>query len=485
MNYKSIIRPIGMALATTLLVGCESDNGIVTPTPDNGHEIWMTVSVRNASVGTRADGNVPDWDSRVTSAIGYITEKGKRNVIAYGRPFKMPAEGVTDADITYEGTTTKILLAVSGDLEAGKEYDLYLAANIPVADQQSIIDSRYSQTGVQIATLTFSHPSSTWSNWAAASFETAHTMPMGCVEPIVIELEDTDYSRENPYHAGGEGPTRQSFTMTRGLARVDFRDDSPADTGVNEYVIENHSGALKVQFKRCQPINLNSSSYFVPTYQAVTPANTIVTCPPTQSRYPASMITLPTSRPANNAFTHLCYLPENVPAVDRVSYQTATGFIFTGILKGVEGVCDEELIAYLDGSKIVNGAHPTLYYYDDGRFQSMPMYRAVAPTGSNWRSITWSETLGGYAVSYRKAIRHGGYAGQTPAPVADDGVVSEMEYGVVRNHNYELSIGKVTALPHPAGNTDIPETNKEDIDLKITVDTNWEYHRGTTEIEIN
>ncbi len=480
MNFKAILPPLSMALASVFFVGCSADED-PGKTRNESRELWLSVKIAGVDKATRAGETTPDWDARISNVIGYITSTSDNKIIAYGRPFKLPAEGVTDADISYDGSKYEVVLAVSGDLKPNTNYRLYIAANMQASDQQGILNARWGGTSLLTTALTISHPNATWLKWDKATVEANHAMPMGCATPIVINFSDTEtYSRENPYHAGGTGSSREMFTLTRCLARVDFKDESPTTTAANTFVIENHSGALAVEFKQCRPVNVNSSSYLVPTFQSGTnPANTVVTIPASQSRYPADVVTLP----AATAFTPICYLPENVPTHSSLTIGNATGLSFIGVLKPVAGVCADDLAEYLNGTKLVNGAHPNLYYYDDGRFQSMPMYKTANP-GTNWRTLTWNNTLRGYTVSYTETIRHGGYTGQTPAPVKDDGVVSVMEYGVVRNYNYEISISKVKALPHTSSTSDIPETLTEDIDIQITPQANWNYHRGGIEIEL-
>lgn len=189
----------------------------------------------------------------------------------------------------------------------------------------------------------------------------------------------------------------------------------------------------------------------------------------------------------------LAYIPENIPAKDsngKLTYSKATYIEMVGILGLASGsvINDVNVRKALNGEAVdntaINGSgatgttvHPTLYYYDDGNFQSgLTVAYHNTNANSNWKAIDYDSGLGGYPVKYRHAIRH--------AAGADDGKYDDLEYAVVRNHIYQIGIKSVSSLPHPFDESDETENSRRDISLRIVPQEKWIYHRGGFLLEL-
>lgn len=487
MKRFLIVPGFCLSMASALLMGCASDSMEPESIPEVNPDFSFSFKVK-ADAPTRAQ-DPGAWDSKFSSMVGYITEKGKGDIVNVALATNFPStwtESIDDVDVEYIGDGEyEVVMSTVASLDKGKEYDLYVAANITGADLTRIFNARFTASSSELSSLRISTPNSSWLNVDAATVESTKSMPMTCNAPISFKIEtsdETEYSRENPFMIGGDksNPGREKFTMTRALARVDFKDAS--ENADYTYQIENSASQLKVKFAGVRPINLASSAYMKLTYAAPV-ADKIVTIPAVSTSnplFPANKFNLPESA---SSFATLCYLPENVQPAASLTISNATGLRFIGVLLPDEK-CDATVKKYLQG-ELLDSKHPRLYYFDDGIYQSPLVYLESAPSPStDWFYVDWNAEYNGYTVEYLHTVRHGGVNGQKEGDAAttspEDGVVSPMEYGVVRNFIYEMSIAKVSSLPHRKNPDDNPES-KPQISVNINV-TPWNYHRGGFEV---
>ncbi|MDE5842470.1 MAG: hypothetical protein K2H35_01885, partial [Muribaculaceae bacterium] len=176
------------------------------------------------------------------------------------------------------------------------------------------------------------------------------------------------------------------------------------------------------------------------------------------------------------------YVPEYIPTItdNKLLYNQVTYLELDGIL-AVDDKCTEidgDVKSAITRSATSSAGLPTLYYYDDGKFQSGLTVKSHAGE-AGWHAIAYDSTLKGYKVTYRHAIRHDAGEGKN----LDDAIYHQLEYGIVRNYLYEISINSVSALPHPFKESDEIESNRKDISLRIVPPAKWTYHRGGSIIE--
>lgn len=186
------------------------------------------------------------------------------------------------------------------------------------------------------------------------------------------------------------------------------------------------------------------------------------------------------------------YVPEYIPTVGTdkmLNYKQVTYLELDAVLKAdadckISGTVKDAINKTGDYASTPAASMPALGYYDDGQYQSTLMLwdDSKMKVANHWTKLVWEsktvggETVSGYWVTYRHAIRHGAVG--TGSSNADDGVVYPMEYGVVRNHLYQIGIESVSALPHPWETTTLIESPNKDINIKILPPKQWTYHRG-------
>lgn len=507
-SFKKI-SPFALLMMATALTGCSSEEPVPGENKvgkDSGQ--YISISLSNLNLPQTRAGK-PDWDSLVKSLTAYICEANEDGsdsgvVEALAVPATYPSswnETIGDGtDIEYNPTTKKyeVLLALGKNLTPGKKYNLYLVANIDVAVKMDLVSA------TDIKKIQVSYSAMGWSDWSNSSVINDRFMPLNSDEPIEILFEaDKEYPRENPYYAGGEkgSANRQSISLTRQLARIDFTSSAPNPNNifsVNTYEQdeEGNQGDAKplfdIRFYKMKIENIADKEYLFSTAGSLT--NTFIS--PSSQSFSSQTFTI-----GGTAGTKpLCYLPEHIPAYssltasnNSVTFGNTTYMEFAGLLTA-GSACPASLKTAMEAGK-------DIWYYDDGTFQTIPRVLAedeAEPVGDSWHKLTYTTVgtgataISGYAVKYRKAIRHNALADNgTPATDANsatlnanDGRIRAMEYGVLRNHIYEVSIGAVRSLPRPVSDTDLVEDGKETLELQIKIPTTWTYHRLSTEVEV-
>ena len=499
MRLNKFLTPIGLLGITAMLGGCSSEEPVVIP--DNGGEAgsgqFISLSLSGASSLTRA--SQPGWDLMINNLLAYVTEKGSTKVVSVGTPISYPAdwnnETLESSDLEYQGNGRyEVLVKLVMPLTPGEDYDLYLVANASEDDRRKIMGS------LNVKSLEIPY---NVSDWECSRFEASGFMLMNSDAPISINIEDKEYPRENPYYAGGEkgSANRQSISLTRQLARIDFTSSATNPNNifsVNTYEQdeEGNQGDAKplfdIRFYEMKIENIADKEYLFSTPGSLT--NTFIS--PSSQSFSSQTFTI-----GGTAGTKpLCYLPEHIPAYssltasnNSVTFGNTTYMEFAGLLTA-GSACPASLKTAMEAGK-------DIWYYDDGTFQTIPRVLAedeAEPVGDSWHKLTYTTVgtgataISGYAVKYRKAIRHNALADNgTPATDANsatlnanDGRIRAMEYGVLRNHIYEVSIGAVRSLPRPVSDTDLVEDGKETLELQIKIPTTWTYHRLSTEVEV-
>ncbi len=443
--------------------------------------MWLALSLAGpeSQAGTRAQKNT-DYETTINRLVVYITEKGKKDIVSVGFPLNYPStwtEEIKDVDLVHDGNGVyEALMPLSHRLTPGKEYDLHVAANL--TEQDNILAAVWATNTDEISGLTVAHSGIT--EWKSATMRAgSNYIPMSSATPVEFKIEDKDYPRTDPIKTNGTTTAPLSITLTRLFARVDFKDASPATTAANTYEVENNNQIL-VTFTSMKPMNIASTSFLA--YQA---SSGQVNNPSSKTLFDnASAFPMATTPVDEEGYVSQFYLTENTPAKTNATFKNLTYVELTAKVTPTDK-CPTELKNVLQG-KDKNGnattVHPALWYYDDGTFQSTLMLTAPENTSDpNWHKVEY-KTDAYYLPPYRKAIRHGGVEGATTD--AEDGVIDLMEYGIVRNHVYQVSIAKVASLPHPWTDTDYPEDGKSDLKVQVKVPEGWDaYHRGAFEVE--
>lgn len=469
MRFNSILYPLGLLAASAMLTGCASNGEPSVPDTDTESAVWLSFTLDNIDFAANTRAVNTDWESQVESLIVYVTPKGSTDVVAYGIPTASDISNVTSS--TDGSATYTVLVSIFGNVTKNTAYNLYVAANIPEADQKSIYMPAHTGATGTLNSLTVGHTGTAFTDWTASASPSLQHIPMGCGTPLEFTLLNSEYPYETPFETGG------TVELTRLYGRLDFKDASLTTTATNIFPIDAWGGnSLSIEFKSIRPVNLTSSSHLQATMRSEN--QNLVSNPASQTYFTTHSAISITSASASD-YSKLCYLPENSPLAENATFNTLTYLEFTGVLQaGANTNLDPTVRARLEAT---TDPGESLYYYDDGAFQSTLMAAKPADAGTDhWNELKWDAVLGGYAVTYRHAIRHGGVEGAFTD--ATDGKIDEMEYAVVRNTVYRLSISSVASLPHPTADT--PESTKQDISVNIQPAKWTQYHRGVMEIDV-
>lgn len=492
MRLRSFLYPLGV-LPVLALLSCSSEEplpqGSVTEDPG---EMWLSLNITgpDALEKTRAEGDTEDtpatdpYEKIVNSVIVYITKNGEKDILSVGFPVK-------DDDLSGSNGTYTALMPLSNKLTSDTDYDLHVAANLP--DRDAILASVWTTGDDEVSGLTVDHSAIT--EWSCSAMRSGSTyIPMSSASPVTFKISNDNYSRENPISVTEpNGDKALSIELTRLFSRVDYMDISESDKDENTYPIDNNN-QLMVTFTSIKPMNIATSSFLAfnkdengqvnnPTGKSLKENANTVSLLETSTEEESTEET----STAEKEFIPLFYLAENTPTQENATFQNLTYVELTAKILPVEGKCPTEIKNVLEGKDTEGNAtdvHPSLWYYDDGTFQSTLM--AAKPDGAgidHWIELTWDTTLGGYPIIYRHAIRHDAGKDASGNDLnKDDGIVNLMEYGIVRNTVYQVSIESVLSLPHPFA--DSPEDLKPDLKVQVTIPTSWDaYHRGAFEIE--
>ncbi|MDE6444113.1 MAG: hypothetical protein K2K64_06815 [Muribaculaceae bacterium] len=424
--------------------------------------VWVTLEFSQPSETlTRADGDKKSpAETPINSVIALLVDgegvdKGK--VCGISRAADSEIKAVAGQTGKYSVTLN---MGLSSVYEREHAYNLYLFANISDGGYNILrgsINKKIADIGVMTENMECILPSE------LATKHIKYTTLNEDAANVVVKLEEnTEYPKDQPYEAKDATVATQAGNLK--LTPMQSRLDFVKTTGIEDFTypvtrVGETAPEVKVQFKKFVVNCIAGKEYFFKQLD-----NDAVKTPLLEATdYSSKSVDI-----SNGAFM---YVNENVPSVP--TFSNATYIEFQGIL-----VADESTVCTAGVKDAITGtAHPDIYYYDDGTYQSALM-TTLPESAANWRKLSYDAALGGYKVVYRRMIRHDAGEGKN----LEDGKVEPMEYGIVRNHIYNIGINRVTSLPHPWSVTDGPENGKEDIDLKILVPKVWkDYHRTASE----
>ena len=451
-----------------LLAGCASDPGLEeTAVAPDDPQFWLTVSLaRPEKDPTRADADLPakssraeaqeldktDQEAAITSLLAVLADNEGSD--------KGRIKGMAKAENIYASAdnksfTAKVNMGLASLYLRQHEYALYIFANLSDQEVSDLSDSFF---GKPIATL------------GQHTADIPVIIPGNGSDPLKLRMasgqEDVEKVRleddENDLSAG-------TISLTPLHARLDFISHTSLTFPISfnyedeKGASKSHSG-LEVEFKSAKICNASPKAYLLPQEGT---DGFLWTSPAISSPLSSSDIEIRANEPQT-----LGYVAENIPG-EAATFSNSTYIELKGILKA--GASASETIK----ATLSDTSHPDLYYYDDGTFQS-DLTKTLPDQMTNWHKIEWDSDLGGYAVTYRHAVRHDAGEGKN----ADDGTIYPMEYAVVRNHLYYIGINSVRSLPHKFDPSDPVESGLQEITLQISPAKWLQYHRGGVEIEL-
>lgn len=464
-----------------LLASCSSDSFREEPVtmPDDS-PFWLTFSISNPETdsATRAETDKETWEANISSLIAVMVDNegsGKGTIVGCAQPTDI----LSSSD--NKSFTATVNMGLSSLYLREHEYSLYVFANLPESEYaslfpSSLIGQSISSVGGKTVAMGVADPGN-----ASSSLVLKMASEPADVEKIMIWLKKNDdgsdkiYSKDTPYvvqtnpagKTAADGTSVGSISLTPLQARLDFIGHTSLTFPIT-FSTENETGQsssrseLNVEFKKVNICNANAKAYLLP--QSGLEGFTWTTPALTASLSKETGITLGDTKT-------LGYVAENIPS-STATFSNTTYLELKGVVKASENASTSTK------TLLSSASHPSLFYFDDGTFQS-----ALTAEGhigeADWHELKWDAALGGYAVTYRHAIRHDAGEGKN----LDDGTIHPMEYAVVRNYLYEIGIRSVSSLPHKWSATDPVENGRQDISIQISPAKWIGYHRGGVEIE--
>ena len=478
MRYLKLKKFTTYLAGLLILSACASDN--LSDPPVVSHKntpFYLTFELSQPSdASTRADEDKEGNEAKLTSLVALLVDTD--NV---GQPTVIQGIGAAvQADIgePKDGKYTVTLnMGVASLYTRQHKYRLFVFANL---NDYSALLASHGKRLDDIGSLTASTEIYSAAQLAAADFK---GLPFSTnkFDASVIQVylkENTDYSSSSPYivqeDSGKENPETEGagvLWITPLHACMNFVEE----TGVDDFIYTVGTDAkpeVKVQIKNATFVNAAKKTFLLPQGEK---GNFSLTSPSSPGFSNSTSVAINGGK--------IFYAPEYIPSVSeegRLGYDAASYMELQAILI-VDASCtgtDPDVRKAISEANTNAASRPSLFYFDDGTFQSALTTVSHADE-ENWHEVKWNDTLGGYAVTYRHAIRHDAGDGMN----LDDGTIHPMEYAVVRNYLYNIGIKSVSSLPHKFNSSDPVENSRQEISIQISPAKWTGYHRGAIEID--
>lgn len=465
-------------LAATALASC-SDDSPVAPAAAPDAEVYFSIdlSLPSASEGSRSstndDGTSSDGtlaatseECAIKSMVLVFTSADDNKTLLYTLIGESSIKADASDNTRYTASTSLKLSTVTEAI-AGKTVNLYVLANPLPGPFGDLIGGSFSPKDAAYTVATLD----------AVQLDKLGALPMSNAERYTLSgLTDTELAKHlttsdplilNDYCSlttdNSQLTTPRPVLLERCVARVDYKDRDRTDgTAAHTYPLGKSGYTVKIE--SMQLINISKSMYCL-RHTSEDGINAVLF----GKEQPASVFVMDTDaaikRTGNGTGIDFLTSEELKLTTDNSPLTTDNYFFWKYIPENTLPSENSQIQGYTTGVKFharitgtpegvdIDGADPITINYQG---ESITVNHSPA-SGSN---------PAGYYLDYYYFIQHNDNG--------LDGVMGVMEYGIVRNNVYRLSLLSIDGLPRPYG----PEEPDEDprLTLKVRV-KKWGYHK--------
>jgi len=467
-------------LAATALASC-SDDSPVSPAAAPDAEVYFSIdlSLPSTSEGSRSstkdDGTSSDGtlaasaeECAIKSMVLVFTSADDNSTLLYTLIGESSIKADASDNTRYTASTSLKLSTVTEAI-AGKTVNLYVLANPLPGPFGDLIGGSFSPKDAAYTVATLD----------AVQLKKLGALPMSNAERYTLDgLTDTELAKHlttsdplilNDYCSlttdNSQLTTPSPVLLERCVARVDYKDRDRTDgTDAHTYPLGKSGYTVKVE--SMQLINISKSMYCLRHTSADGKDDNTVLFGIEKK---ASGFVMDTDaaikRTGNGTDIDFLNSEELKLTTDNSPLTTDNYFLWKYIPENTLPSVESQIQGYTTGVKFharITGAPEGVNL--DGTDPITINYRGETVTIEH--SAASGNNPAGYYLDYYYFIQHNGNG--------LDGVMGVMEYGIVRNNVYRLSLLSIDGLPRPYG----PEEPDEDprLTLKVRV-KKWGYHK--------
>ena len=466
-------------LAATALASC-SDDSPVSPAAAPDAEVYFSIdlSLPSTSEGSRSstkdDGTSSDGtlaasaeECAIKSMVLVFTSADDNKTLLYTLIGESSIKADASDNTRYTASTSLKLSTVTEAI-AGKTVNLYVLANPLPGPFGDLIGGSFSPKDAAYTVATLD----------AVQLKKLGALPMSNAERYTLSgltaaelanhLTTSDPLILNDYCSlttdNSQLTTPSPVLLERCVARVDYKDRDRTDFKYPAHTYPLGKSDYTVKIESMQLINISKSMYCL-RHTSVDGINAVLF----GKEQPASVFVMDTDasikRTGNGTGIDFLNSEELKLTTDNSPLTTDNYFLWKYIPENTLPSVKSQIQGYTTGVKFharitgtpegvdIDGADPITINYQG---ESITVNHSPA-SGNN---------PAGYYLDYYYFIQHNDNG--------LDGVMGVMEYGIVRNNVYRLSLLSIDGLPRPYG----PEEPDEDprLTLKVRV-KKWGYHK--------
>lgn len=455
-------------LAASTIASCSDETSVAVPaTPDAEVYISIDMTMPSTMSGARSstndDGTSTDGTEAATAeecaikSMLLVFTSADDNTTLLHTLIGESAIKPEGAEGTRYTASTALRLADVTEAIAGKQVNLYVLANPLTGPMGTLAAGNFNCKTAQYNVQSL----------ADVQLSTLGALPMSNADTYSISgLTAEELSKHisadsplilNTYGTGSLADT--PLSLERSVARIDYKDGSPADTDPHTYPLGKSGYTLQVE--SLQLINVSKSMYCLRhTSTDGNDANTVVFGTEKKESGYVMDTDAPLKHGNGNDLPPSHFIMPEATSIPSSIKTSGDYYFWTYVTENTIPSADKQLQGYSTGIKFhtrITGA-PADVKLDDAT--------SITINYQGEEAIVNRADDGGFYIDYYYFIQHNDNNVQ--------GVMGPMEYAIVRNNIYRLSLESIDALPRPYD----PEKPDEDdrITLQVRV-KKWGYHK--------